>query len=125
MIIAGSAHRIFYKIKDELMNVESSLNAQAYQVLAFGIDKFKQRTQLFLAGDKVEDCYDYVNDRIILKPEIFTAQALVRLRLLPTNLDIRNNDTTTAYSLQFVIFAETKLFFSGLFLPLVLLGTIV
>lgn len=126
MIIAGSAHRIFYKIKDELMNVESSLNAQAYQVLAFGIDKFKQRTQLFLAGDKVEDCYDYVNDRIILKPEIFYGTSVGALAI--ASHEFGHSQQRYNNSIFFAIcyfLQKLNRFFSGLFLPLVLLGTIV
>lgn len=126
MIIAGSAHRIFYKIKDELMGVESSLNAQAYQVIAFGIDKYKQRTKLYLAGGKVEDCYDYVNDRIILKPEIFYGTSIAALAIACHEYGHSQQRYNNSIFFAICYFLQKlNRFFSGLFLPLVILGTIV
>lgn len=126
IIIASTAHRIFYQIRDELMTVENSTNAQTYEVLAYGIEKFKQKTKLFLAGDKVDDCYDYVNDRIILKPEIFYGTSVASLAIASHefghSMQRYNNNIWFAicYFMQ-----KLNRFFSGLFLPLVILGAIV
>ncbi len=126
MIIAGTAHRIFYKVKDELMNVESSLNAQAYQVLEFGIDKFKQRTKLYLAGEKVDDCYDYANDRIILKPEIFYGTSVASLAIACHEFGHSRQRYSNSIFFAICYFLQKlNRFFSGLFLPLVLLGIII
>lgn len=126
IIIAATAHSIFYRTKERLMKVENSTNAYTYEVIAWGIKKFNQRTKIYLAGEKTEDCYDYANDRIILKDDIFYGTSVASLAI--AGHEFGHSMQRYNNSILFAIccfLQKLNRFFSGLFLPLVILGTII
>lgn len=126
LIIAGTAHRRFFRIKEKFDQVENSTGATASQIIDFAIRKHNQRTRLFIAGDKVEDCYDYVNDAIVLKEDVFHSTSVSSMAI--AGHEYGHSMQRYNHSIWFAIcqfFQKLNSFFTGLFFPLVLLGLIV
>lgn len=126
LIIAGTAHRRFFDIKEKLDKVENSTGTCAFQMIDFGIKKHNQKTQLFIAGDKVEDCYEYVKDAIILKENVFYGTSVSAMAI--ASHEFGHSMQRYNNSIWFAIchfFQKLNSFFSGLCFPLILIGLIV
>ena len=126
LIIAGTAHQNFFALKEKLSKVETSNNLCAYQVLEYGIQHNNQNTKLFLAGEKVDDCYDYVNDAIILKEDIFYGTDVASLAIASHEFghSMQRYNSSFWFFLCY-IFQKLNSFFSGLCFPLIFIGLIV
>ncbi len=126
LIIAGTAHRKFFSIKEELEQVQSSTNSPAFKVLEYGIKTNKQKTQLYIAGEKTENCYEYVKDAIILKEDVFYGDDVASLAIASHEF----GHSMQRYHNNFwfficYIFSKLNALLSGLFFPLTILGLII
>ncbi len=126
LIIAGTAHRRYYNLREKFSQIENSTGVETYQIIEYGIQKNEQKTGLYIAGEKVEDCYDYVNDRIVLKEDVFYGTSVASLAIACHEF----GHSMQRYSNSFwfamcYFFNKLNSFFSGLFFPLVLIGLII
>lgn len=126
LIIAGSAHSRFFKLMDKYSQIPNSTGLYTYEVIDYAIQQNKQKTKLYIAGEKVEDCYDPVNDSIILKENIFYGTSVASLAV--ASHEFGHSMQRYKNNVWFAIchlFQKLNSLFSGLFFPLVILGLIV
>ena len=126
LIIAGTAHKHYYNLKAKYDQIENTTGMPTFKVLEYGIRENKQKTKLYIAGDKVEDCYDYVNDNIILKEDIFYGTSVASLAVASHEFghSMQRYNNSFWFAMCY-FFNKLNSFFSGLFFPLVLIGLII
>ncbi len=126
LVIAGTAHQNFYSLLTKLQKEENSTGSYTYEVIEYGIQHNNQKTQLFIAGEKIDDCYDYENDSIILKENVFYGTDIASLAIASHEF----GHSMQRYNSNFWffvchIFQKLNSFFSGLAFPLIFIGLIV
>ena len=127
MIIASSAHRRFMELAEQYSDTSTSLGLNTAEFLYRSIEMLGQeKTKLAMAGEKVADCYDYINDTIILKEEHLQSYSITSLAIASHELGhSMQRHANSFWLLLGFIFQKLNKFFQGLFLPLILIGLVV
>lgn len=126
LIIASTAHKTFYRRLEKYRDVENSTGVQTFKILQYGIQKNKQKTRIMQYDGKQGDCYDYVQDVILLKEENFFGTNVTSLAI--ASHEYGHSMQRYQNSIWFpicLLFQKLNSFFSNLAFPLLFIGLIV